>query len=128
MITRGWRQSRRSVAWTGTYEGGPVMVPAQNPLQSPLGWRARLGLIIPQLDFVSEPLFPRVLPEGVAVHTARMRRLGPISAASLEQMNANMDAAIELLPTPYIDATVYHCSLCNDPAAPEKLKQAITKK
>src|SRR5262252_1858469 len=128
MITRGWRQSRRSVAWTGTYEGGPVMVPAQNPLQSPLGWRARLGLIIPELDFVSEPLFPRVLPEGVAVPTARMRRRGTISAASLAQMNADMDAAIELLPTPYIDATVYHCTMGSLLFDPAKLKQAITKK
>lgn len=93
-----------------------------------LGRVARLGLIIPQLDLLSEPLFSSLLPDGVSIHTARMRRRGPVSSASLEQMNANLQAAIDLLPTPYIDAAVYHCTMGSLLYEPEKLRSDIAER
>lgn len=107
---------------------GENMTNVGNPLANPLGWRARLGLIIPQLDLLSEPLFPQVLPEGVAVHTARMRRRGEVNANSLVRMNAAIDDAIELLPTPYIDAVIYHCTMGSLLYSPTKLADDITGK
>ena len=37
------------------------------------GWRARLGLILPSLNVTTEPEFYRMVPEGVTIHTTRMR-------------------------------------------------------
>ncbi|MBS0222359.1 MAG: aspartate/glutamate racemase family protein [Proteobacteria bacterium] len=97
-------------------------------VRTALGWRARLGLIVPQLDLISEPLFPKILPDGVSIHTARMKRRGPVSSATLNEMNSNLDAAIDLLPTPYIDAAVYHCTMGSLLADPEKLREQISKR
>jgi maleate isomerase len=93
-----------------------------------LGRTARLGLIIPQLDLLSEPLFSSLLPDGVSIHTARMRRRGPVSSASLEAMNANLQDAIDLLPTPYIDAVVYNCTMGSLLYEPDKLKVEISER
>ncbi|MBW2306543.1 MAG: maleate cis-trans isomerase [Deltaproteobacteria bacterium] len=38
-----------------------------------LGWRARIGLLIPSPNSVMESEFFRMCPEGISVHTARMR-------------------------------------------------------
>lgn len=90
-------------------------------LKEPLGWRARIGLVIPQLDYLSEAIFPRVLPEGVSFHTSRLRRIGPVNIDTLGQMNASVLAALELLPTPYLDAVVYHCTMGSLLYDPQKL-------
>lgn len=95
---------------------------------SPLGWRARLGLVVPQLDVVTEALFPHLLPSGVSLHTARMRRTGPASSESLTQMNAGLDAALELLPLQFLDAVVYHCTTGSLLYGPDRLAETITEK
>lgn len=82
-------------------------------------WRARIGLVIPQLDYITEPLLARLLTPGIAVHTSRMKRTGPVNPDTLREMNRSAQAAIDLLPLPYLDLVVYHCttgSLLYDPS------------
>ena len=90
-----------------------------------LSWRARMGIVIPQLDLLTEPLLARILPPGISFHTSRLRRTGPTSLESLHEMNRHFESALTLLPLPYLDIVVYHCtmgSLCYDP---EKLVRDI---
>lgn len=91
-----------------------------------LGRIARLGLIVPQLDLLSEPWFQALLPNGVSIHTSRMARRGPVSSNSLGAMNDTLRQAIDLLPTPHIDAVIYHCTMGSLLFDPEKLKAEIT--
>lgn len=82
-------------------------------------WRARMGVVIPQLDYITEPLLARLLMPGIAVHTSRMKRTGPVNAETLREMNRSARTAVELLPLPYLDLVVYHCttgSLLYDPS------------
>jgi maleate isomerase len=37
------------------------------------GWRGRIGLLVPSVNFTVEMEFFRALPEGVSVHTARVK-------------------------------------------------------
>ena len=38
-----------------------------------VGWRAKLGILIPSLNYVMEPEFTQMAPEGVSIHSARLR-------------------------------------------------------
>ena len=38
----------------------------------PYGWRARIGLIVPSPNTVTETEFWRMAPDGVSVHTTRL--------------------------------------------------------
>lgn len=80
------------------------------------GWRARLGLIVPSTNSVNEPDFYRNLPEGVEIHTARMK-LDEESyreedgEESLAKMTENhLDRAAELVSDPEIDIIIYGCT------------------
>ena len=37
-------------------------------------WRGRIGLLVPSINCTMEPTFNEYLPDGIAVHTARMKR------------------------------------------------------
>ena len=79
------------------------------------GWRGRIGLIVPSTNTVNEPDFYRHLPDGVSVHTARMRldqeshkESGDLS--ELERMTAKADRAADLLATASVDVLAYGCT------------------
>ena len=111
----GRPETRRSRAGVEAVPAGE-RVPS---LLEGLSWRARMGIVIPQLDLLTEPLLARILPPGITFHTSRLRRTGPSSLESLQEMNRHFDPALTLLPLPYLDIVVYHCtmgSLCYDPA------------
>jgi len=80
------------------------------------GWRARLGLIVPSTNGVNEPDFYRNLPEGVELHTARMKLdeesyEDDDSDDSLAEMTENhLDRAAELVSDPEIDVVIYGCT------------------
>jgi maleate cis-trans isomerase len=92
-------------------------------------WRARIGILIPQLDCITEVLLPGLLPPGVSMHVSRMPRRGPLTPESLQRMNEDMCPAAELLPLPMIDLVVLHCttgSVIFGPDAAESLLQTRT--
>lgn len=60
------------------------------------GWRARIGLMIAHSNTIMEPEFNRVLPEGVSVHTSRVR-IEKVTVDGLRDMNRNVEGALENL-------------------------------
>jgi maleate isomerase len=73
------------------------------------GWRARLGLIVPSTNTVNEPEFYRNLPEGISLHTSRMR-LGAVTAEKLEGMADDIERCAKLLKTANVDVIAYGCT------------------
>jgi len=69
----------------------------------------RIGLIIPTSNRLSEPQFHRYAPEGVAIHTTRLRMTGPYHA-SLQELLPRAVAAAELLADARCDIIVFHCT------------------
>jgi maleate isomerase len=73
------------------------------------GWRARIGLIIPSSNTTMEPEFSKIMPEGVSVHTARLKLVN-VDAESLRKMAERSVEAAEDLATAEVDLIVYGCT------------------
>ncbi len=77
------------------------------------GWSSparQAGLILPHLDSLTEPILARTLLPQIEFHVSRMRRVGSRDETSLASMNAEVEAAADRLPTPFLDLVVYHCT------------------
>jgi maleate cis-trans isomerase len=57
----------------------------------PYGWRARIGLIVPETNTVNEPEWARMAPDGVSIHVARMPLEGDVDAAVAQLVPARPD-------------------------------------
>lgn len=91
------------------------------------GWHARVGLVVPSSNTTAEPEFWTNLPEGVTVHTARMR-LVDVEAAALGRMAEDIDRCVDLLATAGIDVVAYACttgSLVEGPGYDEEIERRI---
>lgn len=73
------------------------------------GWRTRLGLVVPSSNTTNEPEFYEHLPEGVSLHTARMR-LEDATADELERMADEIERCVDLLSTADVDVLAYGCT------------------
>ena len=73
------------------------------------GWRSRLGLVVPSSNTTNEPEFYEHTPEGVSLHTARMR-LENANAQALEDMAGEVERCTDLLATADVDAVAYGCT------------------
>jgi maleate isomerase len=71
--------------------------------------RARIGLIIPSSNRLSEEQFNHYAPEGVHVHVTRLRMTGP-QRIPPEELPEHIDAAAGLLADAKCDVIVYHCT------------------
>ncbi|WP_313693544.1 maleate cis-trans isomerase family protein [Halorarum halobium] len=71
------------------------------------GWRARIGLLTPDINTVSEVEFNRHAPEGVTVHAARLPLDDPVDAAALEGMNRDVDRATDAVAKVDPDVVAY---------------------
>lgn len=92
------------------------------------GWRARLGLIVPSSNTTNEPEFYRHLPDGVSLHTARMR-LSDANAEELETMADDIERCGELLATADVDVVAYGCttgSLVKGPGYDEDIEARLS--
>jgi maleate isomerase len=92
------------------------------------GWRARLGLIVPSSNTTNEPEFYASLPEGVSLHTARMR-LENTTADELEGMAGEITRCADLLSTADIDVVAYGCttgSLISGHGYDEKIESQLS--
>lgn len=69
--------------------------------------RARLGLIVPPTNTVNEAEWARMMPEGVTLHTHRMR-LHP--AEDQAALMADLTAAVDMLGAAAPDAIAYACT------------------
>ena len=88
----------------------PIAAAGSLTLEDSTGYaRARIGLIIPSSNRLSEPQFRRFLPADVAVHTTRLRMTGQHSKP-LEPLLADVAAAAGALGDAKCDVIVFHCT------------------
>src|SRR5262245_56029486 len=107
----------------------PAQSPAQSPARNPPGGtimdatatehapikapphaaRARIGMIIPSVNSMTEPQFNRLAPPGLGVHVARARVAGPWKRP-LADMAEEIAASARLLSDVAPDLIVFHCT------------------
>jgi arylmalonate decarboxylase len=76
-----------------------------------IGWRARLGLLVPSVNTVVEPEMYAMAPPGVALITSRL--LVPtvdLSQENLDSIIAAVDDSIGLLPLEELSAIAFCCT------------------
>lgn len=101
---------------------------AQGTSPTRYGWRLRLGMLVPSVNRVVEPELPSMLPEGVAVHTTRLRLVGG-GPDELLAMTEKLEEAAELVSHAGVDLIVFHCTAVStfDVGMEARLKARITK-
>ncbi len=70
---------------------------------------ARMGMIIPSVNSITEPQFARFVPPGLTVHVARARVAGPWKRP-LPEMREEIATAARLLSDVAPDVIVFHCT------------------
>ena len=71
--------------------------------------RARIGLIIPSSNRLTEPHFNRYAPDGVQVNVTRLRMTGPHRVPVLDLLPKIAEAA-GMLADAQCDVIVFHCT------------------
>ena len=91
-----------------------------------LGWRLRLGMLLPSSNSVAENDVARMLPAGCALHTTRLRLAGS-SREEMLAMAASAEAGASLLADVRPDLIVFHCTAVStmDPALGEDVVRRI---
>jgi len=79
---------------------------AEHALDAP---RARIGLIIPSVNSMSEPQFNHFAPSGLGIHVARARVAGPWKRP-LPVMAEEIATSAKLLSDVSPDLIVFHCT------------------
>jgi maleate isomerase len=99
--------------------------PAREPIR--FGWRLRIGMILPSSNQISEPEMPSMLPEGVGLHTTRLKLVGSDPDGELKMIE-KVEEAAELLADADVGLIAFHCTGVTtlDPQMPENLKRRIT--
>src|ERR1700679_2029403 len=102
------------------------MTPDQAIVPINFGWRLRIGMILPSSNFVAESEIPAMLPDGVSVHTARLKLRGGSREEVLSMIEKVEDAAM-LLVDAGVDVIAFHCTGVStfDPQMEVDLKQRI---
>jgi maleate isomerase len=75
------------------------------------GWRARIGIVTPSTNTAFESWLPRVAPEGVSFHTARMPlSRGTALTNALAEMEKHEDAAVQRVMDCEPDVLMFACT------------------
>lgn len=90
------------------------------------GERLRLGMILPNRNIVAEADARAILPDGVSMHTTRLKLHG-VSAEDILGMSAGAESAAQLLGPAPIGLIVFHCTAVttHDPAMGDALMRRI---
>jgi maleate isomerase len=93
----------------------------------PLGWRLRLGVLLPSVNTVAEPQMQAMLPIGVTLHTTRLKLTGS-TEAELLAMADRLEEAAMLLADCEPQRILFHCTAVTtfDPGMAERLRRRIT--
>jgi maleate isomerase len=93
------------------------------------GWRARLGMLLPSGNVAAESQFNAMLPDGVSLHTTRLKLTGSTDAELLAMTDRVEDGAT-LLADACVDLILFHCTAVStwdaemDRALPERITTA----
>ncbi len=74
-----------------------------------IGWRARLGVILPSVNTTTESEFYQCLPEGVTAHFTRME-FKEATPEYYERMIEDVPAGARMLSHAAVDAMVFACT------------------
>ena len=74
-----------------------------------IGWRARLGVILPSVNTTTESEFYQCLPEGVTAHFTRME-FKETTPAYYERMIEDVPAGARMLSHAGVDAMAFACT------------------
>lgn len=89
--------------------------------------RARVGLIIPSVNTLSEPQFNRYAPAGLGIHVTRARVTGPWKRP-IDQLSEELTRAGGALSDCKPDLIVFHCtdtSMSNGPAGEARIVELL---
>ncbi len=89
--------------------------------------RARIGMIIPSVNSMTEPQFNRFAPPGIGVHVARARVAGPWKRP-LANMAEEIATSARLLADVAPDLIVFHCtdtSMTQGPQGEERILDIV---
>ncbi len=73
------------------------------------GYRQRIGLILPSTNTVMESELSRMVPEGISVHTTRVK-LTATNPEGLKAMAVNAERAVDELTSCLSDVIIYGCT------------------
>jgi maleate isomerase len=73
------------------------------------GWRARLGMLLPSGNVAAEAQFNAMLPNGVSLHTTRLKLTGS-SDEELMAMTQSLEEGASLLADACVDLILFHCT------------------
>lgn len=73
------------------------------------GYRQRIGLILPSTNTVMESELSRMVPEGISVHTTRVK-LTATNPEGLKAMSVNAERAVDELESCLSDVMIYGCT------------------
>ncbi len=76
----------------------------------PYGWRARIGLIVPSPNTVTETEFWQMAPEGVSVHTTRLLYRADEVDDPVADMEQFLPQTLEELRGLEVDVVAYACT------------------
>jgi maleate isomerase len=75
-----------------------------------IGWRGRIGLLVPATNSVMEADFGKYLPDGVAAFASRMYKSTEVAVEKLEEMLSYAEDAAKLLTKVGIDIIIFGCT------------------
>jgi len=75
-----------------------------------LGWRGRVGIIIPSTNLLLETALPRMSPKGVTFHASRLSTSPSATVQSLTNMSKKILIAANDLAEAKVDLIVYCCT------------------
>jgi maleate isomerase len=92
------------------------------------GWRGRLGMLLPSGNVAAEPQFNAMLPDGVSLHTTRLKLTGSTDAELLA-MAEGVEEGAALLADTCADLILFHCTAVStwDAEMDRTLPERITK-
>ena len=73
------------------------------------GWRARLGMLLPSGNVAAEAQFSAMLPDGVSLHTTRLKLTGSTDEELLA-MTERVEEGAALLADACVDLILFHCT------------------
>lgn len=75
------------------------------------GWRARIGVIIPTVNTVTEPELNAVKPDGVTVHFTRMPIHRNPAEDGFKALMTDLDIRLDEFRTCGVDIVAYNCTV-----------------
>jgi len=95
--------------------------------QVKFGSRLRLGMIVPSVNTEAEPQIEAMLPDGVTLHTTRLKMIEDTPEQSLTSLTERIEDGAALLADAGVDRILFHCTAVTmfDPDAADRIGARI---